>query len=242
MELTTTNIAEMKLLFNSLKDILSETNMVFTPSGIKIITMDKLQTTLVDLFLPADNFDMYSCNHEKIVIAIDLIQFYKIIHSLETNDELTIKYDFGTSDYLKFMFKNTNRVKHLKMKLIEPDDTESVIPNVVYNHETKLNTTEFKKAIKTMIGNILCITTKTDKLNLLCSDSYIDTSVEFNNVDYVKTSDTEIKQKFELKSIMSITKCCGLCDTVSIHQAVNRPIIFGFETELGILKICISEV
>ena len=76
MELTTTNICEIKLLFNSLKDILSETNMIFTPSGIKIITMDKIQKTLVDLFLPADNFDTYSCNHDKIVIAIDLVQFY----------------------------------------------------------------------------------------------------------------------------------------------------------------------
>jgi len=239
MELSTTNIGEMKLLFNSIKDILSETNMVFTPSGIKIITMDKLQTTLLDLFLPADNFDMYACNHEKIVIAIDLIQFYKIIHSLETNDELAIKYDFG-SDSLFFIFKNNDRTKHLSLKLIETDDTENVIPNVVYSNETKLNTTEFKKAIKTFIGNIIGITTKKDKLRLSCSDSYIDTFVEFNNVEYVKTSETEMSQKFELKSVLALTKFCGLCDKVSIYQAETKPIIFCFETELGTIKICIS--
>ena len=42
----------------ALKDILLETNITFTPEGIKIINMDKSHTILVHLALNSNNFDV----------------------------------------------------------------------------------------------------------------------------------------------------------------------------------------
>jgi len=51
MTIKTVQIAPFRILMAALKDILLETNIVFTKSGIKIINMDKTHTILVHLFL-----------------------------------------------------------------------------------------------------------------------------------------------------------------------------------------------
>ena len=56
MCLRTVQIAPFRTLMVALKDILLETNITFTPQGIKIINMDKSQTILVHLKLGQENF------------------------------------------------------------------------------------------------------------------------------------------------------------------------------------------
>jgi len=239
MELNTTQISEFKTLVSCLKDILSDTNIVFTRAGVKIITIDKLKKTLVDLVLPADNFDTYSCESEKIVIAVDMVQFHKIIHGLEADDELTIKYSDG-SEYLDFVFKNSNRNKQLSLKLIEADGSDSAVPNLVYSHISKIDSSEFKKCAKTLIADEVSIITKDKDLMFKSDGSYVTTSVSFSKVEYLETTNVEINQRFLLKSMSAFTKCCALSSTVTISQETKRPIIFMFEMEIGVLKLCLS--
>ena len=49
MVLKTVQIAPIRTLMVALKDILLETNIVFTKSGMKIVNMDKSHTVLVHL-------------------------------------------------------------------------------------------------------------------------------------------------------------------------------------------------
>jgi len=53
--LKTVQIQPFKTLMVALKNILLETNITFTPNGIRIINMDKSHTILVSLFLRADS-------------------------------------------------------------------------------------------------------------------------------------------------------------------------------------------
>ena len=60
LTIKTVQIAPFRILMTALKDILLETNIIFTKEGIKIINMDKSHTILVHLFLKADNFEFYN--------------------------------------------------------------------------------------------------------------------------------------------------------------------------------------
>ena len=51
LTIKTVQIAPIRTLMTALKDILLETNITFTPEGIKIINMDKSHTILVHLKL-----------------------------------------------------------------------------------------------------------------------------------------------------------------------------------------------
>jgi hypothetical protein len=52
----------------ALKDILVDTNITFQPDGMRIINMDKSHTILVHLFLKSENFEVYECKKDKIII------------------------------------------------------------------------------------------------------------------------------------------------------------------------------
>ena len=59
----------------ALKDILLDTNITFSKDGMRIINMDKSHTILVYLFLKAENFEMYECKQEKIIIGVNMLHF-----------------------------------------------------------------------------------------------------------------------------------------------------------------------
>ena len=74
LTIKTVQIAPFSILMTALKDILLDTNIVFTKEGIKIINMDKTHTILVHLNLKAENFEFYQCNYDKIIIAVNMLR------------------------------------------------------------------------------------------------------------------------------------------------------------------------
>ena len=81
----------------ALKDILLETNITFTPEGIKIINMDKSHTILAHLFLHADRFESYECKQDKIIIGVNMLHLFKLINTIDNDDTLTIYIEEGDS-------------------------------------------------------------------------------------------------------------------------------------------------
>ena len=57
MRFQTIQAAAIKSAFEVLKDILNDVNMCFSPKGLRILTLDTARVALVDLFLPAENFE-----------------------------------------------------------------------------------------------------------------------------------------------------------------------------------------
>ena len=63
LEIKTVQIAPFRTLMTALKDILLETNITFSPDGMRIINMDKSHTILAHLFLQAENFEYFYCKY-----------------------------------------------------------------------------------------------------------------------------------------------------------------------------------
>ena len=90
LTIKTVQIAPFRILMTALKDILLDTNIIFTKEGLKIINMDKTHTILVHLFLKADNFELYEIKHDKIIIGVNMFHLFKLISSIDNDDTLTI--------------------------------------------------------------------------------------------------------------------------------------------------------
>ena len=52
--------------------------------------MDKTHTILIHLILNANNFEMYNCKKDRILIAVNMQYFFKLINSIDNDDTLTI--------------------------------------------------------------------------------------------------------------------------------------------------------
>ena len=139
LTIQTLQIAPIRTLMSALKDILLETNIVFTKEGIKIINMDKSHTILVHLNLEAKNFELYECKMDKIVIGVNVFHLFKLINSIDNNDTLTIyiedtDYSDGVVQFLGLKFENATikQQKILKLRLIEPDTDELSLPDIKF--------------------------------------------------------------------------------------------------------------
>ena len=111
LEIKTVQIAPFRTLKTALKDILLETNITFSPDGIRIINMDKSHTILAHLFLDAEKFEYYYCKFPKIIIGVNMFHLFKLINSIDNDDTLTIyieenEYSEGVVDYLGLKFEN----------------------------------------------------------------------------------------------------------------------------------------
>ena len=119
LTIKTVQISPFRTLMTSLKDILLETNIIFQPDGIRVINMDKSHTTLVHLFLEAQNFEFYECKKEKIIIGVNMFHLFKLINSIDNDDTLTIyienaDYADGIVSHLALKFEN-GEIKQCKM-------------------------------------------------------------------------------------------------------------------------------
>ena len=159
LTIKTVQIAPFRILMTALKDILLDTNIVFTKEGIKIINMDKTHTILVHLNLKAENFEFYQCNYDKIIIAVNMLHLFKLINSIDNDDTLTIyideeDYHDGVVSHLGLQYDNGDIKQRYtqKLRLIEPDPEELIVPDVTYPITINLPTTDFQKIIRDMNG------------------------------------------------------------------------------------------
>ncbi len=138
LTIKTVQIAPFRILMSALKDILLETNIIFTKSGIKIINMDKTHTILVHLFLKAENFEFYECKEEKIIVGVNILHLFKLITTIDNDDTLTIyiendDYNDGTANkiatpnnsvlnnwYLTFSRQNISKDYAQRIKIFAP--------------------------------------------------------------------------------------------------------------------------
>ena len=78
LEVKTVQSSAFRVLVEALKEILTDANFEFDETGIKVMAMDSSHTVLVHLKLKSENFEYYKINREKIVIGINMINFFKL--------------------------------------------------------------------------------------------------------------------------------------------------------------------
>ncbi len=159
LTIKTVQIAPFRTLMTALKDILLETNITFQQDGIRIINMDKSHTILAHLHLGSENFELYECDYDKIIIGVNMFHLFKLINSIDNDDTLTIyieKEDYidGVTAYLGLKFENGDikQCKTQKLRLIEPEPEELDVPDVKFSSIINLPSTDFQKIIRDLSG------------------------------------------------------------------------------------------
>ena len=79
----------IKILVESLKEVLTDINLYFDNNGLKIMTMDNARVALVYVRLIKDNFEEYQCKN-KIMCGINMIYLFKLLKTVSNSDVLTI--------------------------------------------------------------------------------------------------------------------------------------------------------
>ena len=256
LTIKTVQIAPMRTLMTALKDILLETNISFRPDGMRIINMDKSHTILAHLFLRAENFEVYDCKEEKIIIGVNMFHLFKLINSIDNNDTLTLyiekdDYNDGIISHLGLKFENGDikQCKTQKLRLIEPDTEELEIPDVAFSSIINLPANDFQKIIRDLspLSDKLEIKSVANELIFKCAGSFASAEIRRTELDgamefQLKPDSAKIIQgEFSLKNLGYFIKCTNLCNQIEIFLENDLPLVVKYHVaSLGEIKLCLA--
>lgn len=245
MEIKTAKSSVIRGLAEALKESLTDVNLEFSSSGIRILDVDNARTTVVHLKLDADKFEHYKCPKKEIK-GINVNYFFKIMKSVSNSDTLTFFIEKNDENNLGITLENAdkNTKTTYKLKTLDLNLEKISIPDVDFDSHILMPSIDFQKYIRDMKNlsdkvEIKCIG---KQLSFKCSGDYADQeTIIFQST----TSDTKITSNddvifqgtFSLESLLSFTKCTNLSNSVEIFMKNDYPLILRYKVgPLGEIK------
>ena len=150
MKLVTIQASAFKSTFEVLKDILNDVNIYFRPDGMYVVTLDTARTSLIDMYLSADNFEEYHCDQEEIIAGINISNTFKLLKTITNNDVL--KMAINSKEYMDIEIisetKKTN--SKFQLKLLDINESRIEVPDVAMTTITTLPSADFQRLCRDM--------------------------------------------------------------------------------------------
>jgi proliferating cell nuclear antigen len=250
-EAKTVKSPPIRLVFEALKDILTEGNIIFDETGIKMLEMDTTRAVLVHLILNASDFEFYYCAPGKrFVCSINMSNFHKIIKSIGNDDIVSLYQDIDEPTELGMDIENPNAhsIKKVKFKLLDTDEVKISIPAAVFDKVINVPTAMLQKICRDFSALTENIEIKSVNNQLIfscdCNLGHVEETIsESNNAISIKEgNNTQIMQGvFKLKHLVTFTKCSNLCQHVELLLQNNFPLILDYKVaSLGQLRLCLA--
>jgi proliferating cell nuclear antigen len=265
LNITTSHISLFRNLIAGLKDILPKTTIQFTSEGIRISDLNTDSTIAADICLYTDMFNEYNCTNE-IIIGVDMFRLFKLINTLNNDDNLTICIEENDYDdqnniasYLTLKVKNDNlaQFKIYKLKLLKLDFENLEVPPVEFPYVIELSSSNFQKIIRdlTNIYDKVKIVCTSNNLTFKCEEAHSSaeehSSAELHciesdgNITFIKkpNSSETIEGTFNLSKLARFIKFTNLSDRVELSLNYKSPLIVKYYVgNLGYINLCLAQV
>lgn len=249
-EFKTIQSSAIKCMIEALKELLTDTVLEINDTGIKIVTMDNAHVILVHLKLHAEKFEYYECK-KPISIGINMLNFYKIIKTINNNDILSLFVYEDDLNHLGVKLENgeKNTKTTYKINLLDLSNENFEIPEVTFNSVVTLPASDFQKITRDMnnlaefveiknVNNEIILTCDGD----FCSQETVLSDKENESIQITSENKDDIIQgNFSLKYLVLFTKCTNLSNTVELYLKNDYPLIIKYTVaSLGNIKLCLS--
>jgi proliferating cell nuclear antigen len=243
VQLKTIQASAFRTVFEVLKDIINDVNLIFKPEGVLIITLDTARVTLVHLFMPAENFEEYICESE-CTAGLNISNTYKLLKSVSNADTLTL--DVDDNYILNIRIENLAKrsLTTFQFKLLDINDDMLSIPEIGMDTITTLPSIDFQRIARDMhnISNDIRIYRGKKTLELECEGSFANQKTTIECIE--QGPDEPVGNLFSLKYINMFTRATSLCASIQILQDSrdkNMPIVFRYAVaNLGELKFYLA--
>ena len=248
-EIRTVQSSAFRTLIEALKEILTEANLEFDSTGVKVVDVDDTHTVLTYLRLYADRFEYFYCP-AKYVLGINMIYLFKLIKTLSNNDSLTLFLPAANPNKLGIRAENAEKgTTHTwMMKLFDTNVEKIEFPNMTFTSIIHMPSADFQKICRDFhaLAEKLEITSSNTDLIFRCMGDFVDgeTVMMSNNQGgiEVERKTTEIVQGvFELKYLVLFTKCTNLCASTQIHLKNDLPLVLRYMVaNLGEVRLVLA--
>ena len=254
LEIKTIQSSAIRILVEALKEILTDTNILFDENGIKLITTDSTKSVLIHMKLDADKFESYYCE-SSIVCGICMLNLYKLIKTISNQDTLTLYISKNNKNKLGIIINNTDKKSQTRYELNLLDINEELLkpPPVEFDTEISYPSSDFQKIIRDMIniGTNVEIKSVGESLILTCEGDFAsqetilktsDEGLQYTAINGSHVPDHNLVQgEFSLKYLSLFTKCTNMCNLLKLYIKNDYPLIIQYSVaSLGYIKLCLA--
>ncbi len=251
LELMTVQTNAIKVLVEALKEILTEANIEFNETGLKIVAMDSSKTILVHLKLNSDKFEKYVCK-KKMIVGVSMSNLFKLIKTITNADSLTFYIDESNLNVLGIVIANSdkNSITTFELNLMDLNEEHINIPPQEFDSIITMPSVDFQKICRDMnnLSDTIEIKSVGSQLIFSCKGEFARQETKLGEaheggICFLKNNEiSSITQGYyNLKYLVLFTKCTALCPSIEIYMKNNFPILITFAVgNLGQLKLALA--
>ena len=205
-----------------------------------VVTLDSARTSLVDMHLPADNFEEYQCDQEEIIAGINISNTFKLLKTITNNDVLKMAIHSKEFLDIEIISETKKTTSKFQLKLLDINESRIEVPDVEMTTVTTLPSADFQRLCRDMsnIGTDIEITRNSGLINFRCEGDFANQETIIECPDESPT----ITGLYSLKYLNIFTKATSMCASVQIIQEIgNRFLILKYNVaNLGELKFYLA--
>ena len=204
------------------------------------MTLDTARTSLVDIFLSADNFEEYECDTEEVIAGINISNTFKLLKTISNADVLQI--DINCKEYMNISISSDTKKTQTKfqLKLLDINESRIEVPEVEMTTITTLPSIDFQRLCRDMsnIGSYIEIVRTGKEIKFNCEGDFANQETVIETMEESPT----IRGLYSLKYLNIFTKATSMCASVEIIQETgNRFLILKYNVaNLGELKFYLA--
>ena len=250
LEVKTVQSSAFRILIEALKEILTDANLEFDETGMKVMAMDSSHTVLVHLKLYSDKFETYHCKN-KLIIGVNMINLFKLIKTMGNNETLTLYIEEDDDSVLGIQIDNSekNSVTKFKLNLMTLHEENIQIPPASFESVITLPSTDFQKVCRDMfnLADDIEIKSLENQLMFSCKGEFASQETSMgethSGMSFLQNQNPDgiVQGVFALKHLVLFSKCTNLCNSIEIYLKNDYPLIIKYTVaSLGEIKLCLA--
>lgn len=234
----------IRILFESLKNILADVNFKADSTGLKLTTIDGTQSAIVNLFLVNQKFEEYVCKRP-VNIGINLLSVFKILKGIKHTDTIsfTIYNNEDSNMYIQSQNSDKRSTITSKIKLLDMDEKIYNIPDIEFESYITMPSSDFQTYISDLanVSSEIEFRSSSNNLSLKATGDFAEQTITINETNNEILSSDEHHGKYNIKYIQLFTKSTNLCGTVEIYLKTGFPLTILYNVaNLGQIKYCLA--
>ena len=248
----TVQCSAVRNLFETLKDVLQDCNLVFDSTGVKCLQMDNNNNVIVSVKLNATSFEEYHCK-QRFVAGINVGNMFRIIKSIGQSDTLVLRVEEKNANVMIMQIENfdKNMRSRFELNLLDIEEVHLEIPVTTFDVVLTMPSLDLQRVCRDLciLSETIEMISRDKKLILRAEGDFAKQEVELGEKDnglfFANTSENareEIRANYSLKYLNLFSKANVLCSTVDIYLKNDFPMILSYTVaSLGRVLFCIAQ-
>lgn len=249
LEIKTVQATVIKVLVEALKELLTDTNMEFDETGLKILTTDTSHMIMVHLKLEAPKFEVYHCEG-RISIGVNMLNFHKLLKTINNNNTLSLFMDRDDVNHLGIKIENNEKNTRTvyKLNLLDLDHQDLLVDPLTFPEVVTLPSSDFQKICRDMnnLADYMEIRSVNNQLVFSCKGDYCSQETVIRDMSAgaggaAGGGSSIVQGVFSIKHLVIFTKCTNLCPTMELYLANNYPLVVKYDvSSLGAIRLVLA--